>query len=326
MNTSINLVNYYERIKNYKKICNKFKKLKEKQCLTFGKKNKYDDYYEYFLNNKKIILKKRIGSESRYGLIFLTSTNYNKNIIFATKIMIVDSHNYTEIILSKKLSNITLKDINPHFLLVYKALICNNITSNKKLPELVRYDDYYITINELADDNLKNFLININDPELIKNAYQQIMLAILSFHYHTGGVYHRDCHYKNFLYHKIEKGGYFHYNLFGKNIYIENKGYIWLIWDFGIAKTEENRKLERLKDYLKVNQHFKSSHNYTDSNKFIEIKDFVSNMKSLYKKYRDIIGNSDLLFFKNILNDLFESSYNKKSFIINKKPYCIKNF
>jgi hypothetical protein len=103
MNTSINLVNYYERIKNYKKICNKFKKLKEKQCLTFGKKNKYDDYYEYFLNNKKIILKKRIGSESRYGLIFLTSTNYDKNIIFATKIMIVDSHNYTEIILSKKL-------------------------------------------------------------------------------------------------------------------------------------------------------------------------------------------------------------------------------
>ena len=320
--------NYYDRIKNYKKVYNNFNKLNENQCLTFGKK--INKYYEYFLNDKTIILKKKIGSESRYGVIFLTAADFSTTTIFATKLMVVDNHNYIEIILSKKLSTIALKDINPHFLLVYKSFTCNNINSiNKKLPSLIRKNNYYITINELADDNLKNFLISIDDPDLIANAYQQILLSILSFHYHTKGIYHRDCHYKNFLYHKIEKGGYFHYKIFGKDIYVENKGYIWMIWDFGLAKIEEHRKLDRLDDYFKINDFFRPSKSYSNSSKFHLISKFVSKLNYMEFSYKAIIGNSDFLLFNDYLFpyiDLFQTSYDSKSFIINKKPYTIKTF
>jgi hypothetical protein len=320
--------NYYDRINNYKKINNKFNKLNENQCLTFGKK--INKYYEYYLNDKQIFLKKKIGSESRYGVIFLTSSDFSTTTIFATKLMVVDNHNYIEIILSKKLSNITLKDLNPHFLLVYKSFKCDNInSSNKKLPSLIKKHNYFITINELADDNLKNFLISENDPDLIANTYQQILLSILSFHYHTKGIYHRDCHYKNFLYHKIEKGGYFHYKIFGKDIYIENKGYIWMIWDFGLAKIEEYQKIDRLNDYFKINDFFRSSKSYSNSSKFNLISSSVSKLNSIEFNYKDIIGNSDVLLFNNYIfpnTKLFQTTYDSKSFIINKKPYTIKNF
>jgi hypothetical protein len=38
-----------------------------------------------------------------------------------------------------------------------------------------------------------------------------------------------------FLYHKIKKGGYFHYNIYGKDYYLENLGYLWIIWDFELS-------------------------------------------------------------------------------------------
>jgi hypothetical protein len=328
MNLTVLSSNYYERIKNYNNIYKKIKSINEKQCLTAGKKIKKN--YEYFLNDKKIILTKQIGSESRYGVIFLTSADFSTTTVFATKLMIVDKHNYIETILSKKLSNITLKDINPHFLLVYKSFICDyKTTINKKLPTIIRNNNYYISINELADDNLKNFLLAINDPELIANAYIQILLSILSFHYHTKGVYHRDCHYKNFLYHKIDKGGYFHYKIFDKDIYIENKGYIWMIWDFGLAKIEEYQKLDRLNDYFKINDFFRATSSYKNSNKFKLISNIVYKLNSIEFYYKSKIGNSDVILFNDYIFpyiDLFKTSYDSKSFIINKKPYSIKKF
>jgi hypothetical protein len=47
---------------------------------------------------------------------------------------------------------------------------------------------------------------------------------------------HNDCHWGNFLYHKIKKGGYFHYKIFDKDYYLENLGFLWVIWDFDASK------------------------------------------------------------------------------------------
>ncbi len=320
---------YYKRIKNYKSSIKKLKNLKENQCLTFGSKNKFDSYYQYYLNKSKIVLKKNIGSRSRYGLIFLTYILKTKNQIFATKVMEVNKHNTIEIDLSKKMSEITLKDLSPHFLLIYKTFICNNIEKDKKLPSLIRKNDYYISINELADGNLKNFLMTNNNPELIENCYQQILLAVLSFHYHTGGVYHKDCHYKNFLFHRIKEGGYFHYKIFGKDVYVENKGYIWMIWDFGLAKIKDYEKENRLEDYFTVNEFFKTSKSYDNYDMFMNIYKYVSQLSNLQHDYKNYIGYSDVLLFKEVIfkfKNLFKNSYDKNSFIINKKPYTIKNF
>jgi len=237
--------------------------------------------------------------------------------------MIIDKHNEIEILLSKKLSDFTLKNRTPHFLLVYKAFKCNNNSYNKKLPLIIRDNNYYITINELADGNLKDFLININDPILILNAYQQILISILSFHYFSGKIYHRDCHYKNFLFHKIDKGGFFHYKIFNKDIYIENLGYIWMIWDFGLAKIKEEDKKDRIKDYIRINEFFFPSHSYNNINKFKLIQNITYRLKLISNNY---LYYNDVSIFNDILFNLYSNEYDKKSFIINKKAYTIKIF
>ncbi len=45
------------------------------------------------------------------------------------------------------------------------------------------------------------------------------------FFYQETKYFHYDSHWGNFLYHKIKPGGYFHYNIFGNDYYIENYGF-----------------------------------------------------------------------------------------------------
>lgn len=320
---------YYKRIENYKKIIRYFKNIKNNQCLVpIKKRNNYlVNYYEYNLNNNKIILKKRIGSNSRYGVIYLTHLKLNE-YLFATKLTPINIDNNFEIKLVKKLSKITLYDLNPHFLLTYKNLYCYNEENTNKLPTIIKNNNYNILINELADENLKNFLKYINDSELILNAYQQIFISILSFHYFTKGLYHGDCHYKNFLYKKINPGGYFHYNIFGEDIYIENKGYIWFIWDFGLVKAKYNKK-KRLEDYIRINYFFKPNEEYNNNNKFILVNEYVKKIEKMEFLDELLFKNSDVNFFKDFLfkfKNLYSYKYNKYSFIINKFPYIIKKF
>jgi len=316
---------YNQRIINYKKIFKYLQEIKKKQCLI-SNINK-ENYHEYLIENGKIILKKQIGSKSKYGVIFLTLLKEYNDYVFATKITPEKIYNLNEIILAIKLSKYTLHNLNPHFLLIYNFLYCNIIEHNNNLPYLIKDNKYYITINELADGNLKEFLENINNPDLIYNAYQQILLSILSFHYFTKGYFHNDCHNKNFLFHKIKPGGYFYYNIFGKDIYIENKGYIWLIWDFGLVKTSEIYKIKRLNDYFRINNIILKMNN--NDNKYSLIINFLNNINSIEKLYYNILEGSDKIFFKEYLfkfQNLYLSTYNKSSFIINKKPYIIKDF
>ena len=218
---------YYSRIKKYNQLLSLFNKIDNNQCLKSF--HKHGDNYFYEIDNGLITLKRRIGSNSRYGVIFLSSNKINKTM-FATKLMIKDKHNHNEIIIAEKLSNITLNDNNPHFLLVFKHLECNKSSSrDNNLPTIIKFDNYYICVNELVSGNLKQFINeHSKTPNFILNAFQQILIAILSFHYYTNGYFHNDCHYKNFLYHKITPGGYFHYQIFGKNVYIKNTD----VWGF----------------------------------------------------------------------------------------------
>jgi len=102
-----------------------------------------------------------------------------------------------------------------------------------------------------------------------------------------------------------------------------------MIWDFGLAKVKEYEKEDRLEDYFKINEFFKNSKSYDNPNIFMNIYSYVSQLSYFYSDYKKYINNSDLLLFKEIIfkfEKLFKNSYNKNSFIINKKPYTIKNF
>ena len=56
-------------------------------------------------------------------------------------------------------------------------------------------------------------------------------------------AFHNDAHAGNFLYHRIKPGGYFHYNIYGQDFYLENIGFLWVIWDFGLIQPFSNSNL-----------------------------------------------------------------------------------
>ena len=63
--------------------------------------------------------------------------------------------------------------------------------------------------------------------------------------------FHRDGHSGNFLYHKIEPGGCFRYVINGIDYYIENMGYLWISWDFGISTKNRNHGMYLI-DYYRI--------------------------------------------------------------------------
>ena len=102
-----------------------------------------------------------------------------------------------------------------------------------------------------------------------------------------------------------------------------------MIWDFGLAKVRDYEKEDRLEDYFTVNEFFKNSKSYDNYDMFMNIYKYVSQLSNFQHDYKNYIGHSDVLLFKEVIfkfKNLFKNSYDKNSFIINKKPYTIKNF
>lgn len=327
---------YHSRITKYKKLLPFFSTIHKNQCLKSI--HKHGDEYSYEINNGFLHLERRIGSNSRYGVIFLSSNNIDKTM-FATKLMIKDKYNHNEIIIAEKLSDITLKDLNPHFLLVFKHFECNySRERDNNIPTIIKFDSYYICVNELVSGNLKQFINEHNSNiNLIFNAFQQVLITILSFHYYTGGYYHNDCHYKNFLYHKITPGGYFHYKIFNKDVYVKNMGFLFLIWDFGLTQTKPVYKEQHIKDYFRIIDFFDSvnsspiylQHSSSSTTNTNNIEKIARNILKYQDNYYNFFGHSDKLFFENLLfkfDNLFLFDIEKKSSIINKKPYIIEDF
>ena len=317
--TDITIKNFQQRLKEFKETEFYFRKMNKYNCLKSLKIS--SNIYEYILDNGSIILKKRIGSNSRYGIIYFTINKINKQY-FATKLTKMEKYNYKEIVLAQHLSNISLRKLSPHFLFIYKYFYCINKKTDKYLPELIKKDNYYISVNELVNGNFKQFIQYNYSSEILLNAFQQILMSILSFHYFTNGMYHSDCHYKNFLFIKINPGGYFHYKIYGINYYIENLGYLWLIWDFGLVKDDPIYKLERNKDYMIISNILLDK--IEDNPKYENIKKITKNIMS----HQDLVGKKDKDFFNEcISNILLKKKDIEKSFkTINNKPYIINDF
>lgn len=311
------------RIKLYKTITSYLnnEKILSKDCLEIP--NISDVKY---IIDKNIILEKQIGSPSVVGSIFLSHYKNDINNKFATKF--ADpffSTNINEYKILRQLTKIVLLKQIPHFPLSYGYLLCYN--------DYNKNNDYrnrlIITYNELANGDYKMFYKKFyNNDTLILNAFTQIYISIMFFQYYLS-MFHNDAHHGNFLFHKIEKGGYFHYRIYNVDYYIKNEGYIWLIWDFGLVKTSSSDKENRLDDYFRVNSFFKPSRSYNDPNKFALVKSFVSKLSNIEYLHRELYENSDKKFFLELLlrfDNLFSSNYNKASFVINKKAYSIHNF
>jgi hypothetical protein len=245
-----------DRIKTYKMYTKYLSQYNKNQCLKIVKKG---NNVEYSIADNNIKIVKRIGTESQYGAIYLSKgSNVGELFRFASKIMVQDKSNTIEIKILMQVSKLVINKINPHFPIMYNTFFCNIREKNRDLPKFANNQDYYINFNELANGDLKMFMLKeYNNYRLVNNAMAQVFIAILSFH--SLGYSHNDAHWGNFLYHKINPGGYIKYNINGYEVFIENLGYLWIIWDYGFTKLFDKLDiLTTMTDYVRIIQAFGS--------------------------------------------------------------------
>lgn len=243
-------INIEDRIKTYKMYTKYLSQYNKNQCLKIVKKG---NLVEYSIADDNIKIVKKIGTESVYGAIYLSKgSNVGELFRFASKIMVQDKSNTIEIKILMQVSNIVINKINPHFPIMYNTFFCNIREKNRDLPKFANNKDYFINLNELANGDLKMFMLKeYNNYRLVNNAMAQVFIAILSFH--SLGYSHNDAHWGNFLYHKINPGGYIKYNINGNEVFIENLGYLWIIWDYGFTKLFDKLDiLTTMTDYVRI--------------------------------------------------------------------------
>ena len=321
-------------------------------CIKLYKIDKNNN--PVFRLGSNIILKNRIGSPSDYGIIYLSSfRNINGKLFkFAVKMFLHENkHLDKEVKITNRISNLVIDNICPHFLIIYKTLRCNNFNfynndyktnssslNNsslkvfKNLPDYYNYypnlykqnlnKDFHILICELANGDLKNFLNNqsyITNNYLMGNTLTQLFIS-LAFFTHYEKKIHYDTHSGNYLYHQIKKGGFYHYKIYDKNYYLENLGFLWMLWDFGRATDNYSQFI--------INHDF----NYTLSfirhklNNLPVLKSILFNHLKLFEnKFSFPEFKKYIIHFFNLFTELnfIFTSCPSNSFIINKKPFII---
>ena len=228
---------------------------KSNNCISLTSHNN-----KYLLTNN-IKLYKQIGTKSVFGIVY-KAKNINKSYKsipkFVVKIQLQTKEFKNELSIFKLFSSYAFKNNIIHIPLYYYDCLCNNIIKEPAYPKLLTeakkiYKNYSIILYERADGDLKSFIDSRNYNENIwKNIYEQIYMSI--FIIHNLGYLHNDAHSGNFIYRKIKKGGCFHYKINGEDYYIENIGYIWMIWDYGNTRDAKlQASYAMLEDYYRIN-------------------------------------------------------------------------
>ena len=351
----IDRVNYFTIIKRY------LLSIKDvNNCLRLYNIDEKTKHITYRIG-KRIILDKKIGTPSVYGIVFLShfksnmkyGTKFDKLNKFAIKITDQSAGNKQEIKILETLTKAVIELKCPHFPISYGSLICNNsriksnnpddysivkdkhknkIINKQYYPDIINKNkSLLIQINELASGDLHSLLKQPIQKDVL-NYMTQILISIMFFHYYTNS-HHNDAHSCNFLYHKIKPGGYFHYNIYGKDYYLENIGYLWVIWDFGLATHfSKTRKIGTTNfqktistDYYKIIDTFGYYTALMTANE-VNIRKILYNEISTYYVIYDYSRMRELQ--EKILNLLLANvpSFTtiKPSKIINKTPYIIK--
>ena len=311
---------------------------------------------------KRIILDKKIGTPSAYGIVFLShfksnmkyGTKFDKLNKFAIKITDQSAGNKQEIKILETLTKAVIELKCPHFPISYGSLICNNsrvksnnpddysivkdkhknkIINKQYYPDIINKNkSLLIQINELASGDLHSLLKQPIQKDVL-NYMTQIFISIMFFHYYTNS-HHNDAHSGNFLYHKIKPGGYFHYNIYGKDYYLENKGYLWVVWDFGLIKPfTPNNKFGATQLLVPINYDYKyilDALNWYNS-KFTSDINLIKTVlyELIINKYNNVFNyNSLTIINKEILDFLIKNVSSlrtiKPSNVINKNPYIIR--
>ena len=303
---------YNKTLLNRFKIYNKLNKLISKnindsydKCLIHSQ-NKNEYLYSY---NNNLFIIKQIGNKSSDASIYLSLIiTKSQTYYFIAKIQLF--LDFKEMLFLEQVSNYARKYKNIHLPLFYNYLKCdkfnkfdlllpNNININKKLNNYNYKNEYstsyYTIFAELADGDINTYLKNTNiTSKKLYNVIAQCFMAIISIH--NNGIYHRDTHTGNFLYHIIEPNGCIKYKYKDLIFYIENIGYNWVIWDFGRSvEISQSNNNEIYDDFISLIEILLEDNKNTFFNELNELYYIID-------KYKD-----DYLIIKNIFekNKLF---------------------
>jgi hypothetical protein len=300
-------------------------------------KTKNSNTYIFTLekNANNVLFYEKFGSASAYGSNYktmiidnsFTINNPNRLINCGTKFVTCDTiiqpsnSNKKEIKLLHTVSKFALYNINPNVPIIYKSYkldikdynniaqkiypnfhssICNS--AGNKLENA----DAYCYMNEIFSGDARVFIRRFShDPELLLNGISNIIISILTF-WSIGKKTHNDCHMGNFLYTKLKEpitnNEFCEYNIYGKKIYVENLGFLWCSWDYGLAvdnitKNILHKKLDlkngaysRNSDIRRALAVFALTLEETDHNIICNLyKKYNSNKASLNYKYTHLI-------------------------------------
>ncbi|KAJ3223125.1 hypothetical protein HDU81_009385 [Chytriomyces hyalinus] len=95
-----------------------------------------------------------------------------------------------------------------------------------------------LLVNELADGELQMLLkrpnLHIWTHHLVESCMFQVAAALFALERYFQAR-HNDLHYGNVLVHKVKPGGYWKYVINEKAYFVPNCGYMFVLWDFGLA-------------------------------------------------------------------------------------------
>jgi hypothetical protein len=319
------------RVQRYNLIKKRLANIKSNNCLTkkmFGRDQGYT--VDGIVN-----LEKKIGSDSIYGTIYLTSMPHLLGSYpIASKLMKISANNECETKMNAWITeNLIIPKKTKHFVIMYKATKCSSkdSTANKLLitERLVNY-------NELCNGDLSSLMKTYerNDENLMINMAYQVFIAIATYQNRVGYC-HRDCHHGNFLYqlnneYKDGANGYYHYIYNGFHFYIKSCKYNMCIIDFGISDSIQNVD----KQFI-FNDYYNIIHGFVSNKTKGWIEGDIINAKvnagmfMIMTKIQRILPNflkepgTDM--FQKIIENVFEVFKPETKIFITKKPDIILN-
>lgn len=254
-----------KRIENYKRITDHLKitKINNKGCLSIK------DNELHIMNNGFDILlsEKPLAKPGTFGVAYSVSSEYTTDaridkFKYALKIQLNKAEAKKEINILASLTKKAINDGNIHLPIMYANFLCENISNvqSDMMPVMLQQlytsktiKKYNLSLVELGNGDFKSFLGNLNKIEskterskVFSNAVAQIFMCMLTLHKY--GVFQNDTHWGNFLYFQTKPGGYFHYIIDGKSFYLENLGYVWISWDFGVSGSLK-LNTDHIRDY-----------------------------------------------------------------------------
>lgn len=325
----------------------RLKSISESDCLDT--KIFKDGKRGYTIKNV-IDLVKKIGTESAYGVIYLSSIKEGLGgFSIVSKVMAATKDNLQEIKLMREITdNLLLTKKTKHFAAVHKHAICkkNSLVNYQGEKIIMPSNLKLVSINELAHGDLKTLVAKrdiAGNMNLMCNLLFQVFISIGTFQNLVGYV-HNDAHYGNFLYQMNNEKGYYEYEFDGKKYYLKACGYNMMIYDFGLSKSIKTPVQLTKNGYLIVRDYARIIHAFlTKANGWGEYYDVPTQqcemrVLSIRQVLIDILRENIKVnktpkdMFKYILEnaliqfspvDMFMTSKPKAATIINSTPYKI---